>query len=78
MRVCLAHAAVFVQNGIGEAHMFLLPRAPWAEPNGSVYYELRWEVNIPAPHSFFRFEDKAGDGVINLSIQHCYILKFSK
>ena len=26
-----------VQNGIGEAHVFLLTRAPWAEPNGSVY-----------------------------------------
>ena len=26
-----------VQKGIGEAHMFLLTRASWAEPNGSVY-----------------------------------------
>ena len=26
-----------VQNGIGEAHLFLLTRASWAEPNGSVY-----------------------------------------
>ena len=27
-----------VQNGIVKAHVFLLTRAPWAEPNGSVYY----------------------------------------
>ena len=26
-----------VQKGIGEAHVFLLTRASWAEPNGSVY-----------------------------------------
>ena len=26
-----------VQNGIGEAHMFSLTHAQWAEPNGSVY-----------------------------------------
>ena len=32
-----AHGRV-VQKGIGEAHMFLLTRAPWVEPNGSVYY----------------------------------------
>ena len=28
-----------VQNGIGEAHVFLLTCAPWAEPNKSVDYE---------------------------------------
>ena len=26
-----------VQKGMGEAHMFLLTHASWAEPNGSVY-----------------------------------------
>ena len=30
-----AHGRV-VQNGIGEAHMFLITRVPWAEPNGSI------------------------------------------
>ena len=29
-----------VQNDIGVAHMFLLTRAPWAEPNGSVFSVL--------------------------------------
>ena len=27
----------FVKNGNGEAHVFLLTHAPWAEPIGSVY-----------------------------------------
>ena len=27
-----------VQNGIGEAHVFLPTPAPWAEPNGLVYW----------------------------------------
>ena len=30
-RMLGAHGRV-VQNGIGEAHMFLLTRAPWVEP----------------------------------------------
>ena len=30
-----------VQKGIGEPHMFLLKRASWAEPTGSVYWSSR-------------------------------------
>ena len=30
-------ALMLVQNGIWEAHVFFLTRAPCAEPNGSVY-----------------------------------------
>ena len=37
-----------VQNGTGEAHMFLLTRVPWAEPNGSVYCALH---QYPVFHS---------------------------
>ena len=31
-----------VQNGIGEAHVFLLTRAPWAKLNGSVYCQYKF------------------------------------
>ena len=35
MRICLAG---IVQKGIGEAYVFLLTSASWAELNGLVYY----------------------------------------
>ena len=35
-----------VQNDIGEAPVFLPTRAPWAEPNGSVYlFGLSTQIN---------------------------------
>ena len=35
-----------VQNGIGVAHVFLLTRVLWAEPNGLVYYSRSMESII--------------------------------
>ena len=34
-RMLDAHGRV-MQNGIGEAHMFLITRVLWVEPNGSI------------------------------------------
>ena len=38
MHARMLGALQIVQKGIGEAHVFLLTRATWAELNGSVYY----------------------------------------
>ena len=47
---CANHGARgrVVQKGIGELHAFLLTRASWAEPPGSVYCEWIWTFQIKA------------------------------
>ena len=42
-RMLGAHGRV-VQKSIGAAHVFLHTRAPWAEPNGTVFWFTEQEV----------------------------------